>query len=670
MSVISSDREYVELVHPSVAKLRRTRYIRQNVLGQKLPVTLPLGLEGFEAEVNGLIQGDFSEQFKKRLALQRWHENGDILTYSDIEEAKTCVIEELRKPIEGPRYARVGLRLVEKNSNTLVLRFNPSLGKWNRLCLPADYSAGKLSPYHQLYAKAHGNPWRGTWLGWTHLCRFGVGETRVNSGTSVVFHTMSYTFWGDVSLYHGVVRYNCNWQHDKTNHKFSFEFYLDNDREESNPNLTDGQSDANEICVYDDDETIWSIYKAGTGSYDCSLSEDTSTVKRGASSLKVNITTGGAYAKFQIYRAYATPQDWSTKDFVCIWYYGANSGMSWDVCIKTVDNSWDYGAKLGTVTDNFTGWKRFVFPLRKYTKTGANDPDFTRVTWIIPITDIYPTGALTLYLDRIVVDVGQWVKVEVYVPDVLKNTSDGVKLYWWNPATSAYDLLPATFNPEKNGDPNWDGACIKVLSGYSFDDMYGTGAGEGEARFTFYGKGGRGDAVNHCWANSQDPNGNIVYSNNYGCKKRIGFAIKMPPEDFQDSSTYGISQCRLKLEVYYDKGETGAFGEATFEFENSLNTYYGLQNINKRYIVLFHNSEKRANFIILDNNTVGDGEPSLLELTADENENITKVKIGWAKEKTADLRYGLDLTDPSLDTNGDGIPDLIENVEAYVGGLS
>jgi hypothetical protein len=67
---------------------------------------------------------------------------------------------------------------------------------------------------------------------------------------------------------------------------------------------------------------------------------------------------------------------------------------------------------------------------------------------------------------------------------------------------------------------------------------------------------------------------------------------------------------------------------------------------------------------------VGDGLPSRLEVTADENEDIVKVVIGWASQKTGDLRYGLDLTDPTLDSDGDGIPDVIENIESYVGGLS
>ena len=124
MSVISSGKEYVELIHPSVIKARRQTYLKRGVLGEKLPLVIPLTLEGFEAEINGLIQGGFSEQFKKRLILQKWHENGEIVTYSDIEEAKTGVIEELRKPIEGPRYARVGIHFVEVNNDTLVLRWN------------------------------------------------------------------------------------------------------------------------------------------------------------------------------------------------------------------------------------------------------------------------------------------------------------------------------------------------------------------------------------------------------------------------------------------------------------------------------------------------------------------------------------------------------------------
>jgi hypothetical protein len=310
------------------------------------------------------------------------------------------------------------------------------------------------------------------------------------------------------------------------------------------------------------------------------------------------------------------------------------------------------------------GWRRHVLPLRTGDAQSPTAPDLSAIK-IIRIQINNPSAGAVFYLDRTLIDVGKWVKVEIFVPDYTKNASDSVKLYFWNPGASNW-ATPATFNGEQNSNPNWAGSNIYVLNGQNFDTLYGTG----QNKFTFYGKGGRGETVSHALSTAEDPNGTITYGSVYGCKKRIGFAIYMPPDDGRDSSTYGISQCKLKLEVYYDKGEFGFWGEATYEFENSTNTYYGLRNINKPYIALFHDAEKRANFIILPNITVGDGLPNRLEVTADENQNIVKVVIGWASQKTGDLRYGLDLTDPTLDSDGDGIPDVIENIENYAGGLS
>jgi len=651
MSVISSDKEYVELIHPSVAKLRRTRYIRQNVLGQKLPVTLPLGLEGFEAEVNGLIQGDFSEQFKKRLTLQKWHENGDIVTYSDIEEAKTCVIEELRKPIEGPRYARVGLRLVEKNSNTLVLRFNPSLGRWNRLCLPADYANDKLWEWNQKSVKEYGNPWRSPiYIVDKSLGK--IGQTLINSGSNVILISRDYLYF--TTIFNPLNRGAFNWSHDKNAHKISWEFYLDNDLEETNP-----------IVIYDDDETFWSIYRIGSGSYDVQISEETSNVCKGSSSLKMNIVSG-SYGWVGVQHIWTTGQNWSDKDFICLWIYGANSGSILSILL--------YGGGYAEyqLTDNWTGWRRLVIPLRKF--SNIQNINLSNIT-AIWVRYMNIQGTFTSYLDRTVIDVGQWVKVEVFIPDAGRKNNWNVALYSWDGSNwQLWASHPLIDNPTGTWYGSHTNANLYFLNGMRMCDiMLGRDPQsdwESQYGWRTYHSGLRGETkVGFRGAGVGVPL-DITYSNYYGCKKRVGFAIKMPPEDFQDSSTYGISQCKLKIEIYYDKGETGAWGEATYEFENSTNQYYGLQNINKKYIVLFHNSEKRANFIILDNNTVGDGEPNTLEVTADENQDITKVKIGWAKEKTADLRYGLDLTDPALDTNGNGIPDVIENVEAYVGGLS
>jgi len=654
MSIISTEKEYVELIHPSVVKARRQTYLKRGVLGEKLPLVIPVTLEGFEAEITGLIQGDFSEQFKKRLTLQKWHENGDTVTYQDIEEAKTGVIEELRKPIEGARYARVNVHFTEKNSNTLVLRWNPTLGKWNRLCIPSSSDSTRFT-WDPDYTKVGGNPWidrRGSWdfLSGRVSCFF------INNGDGMFLYPVNnygYPYGNPITSARNPVAASdiFNWQLDTVNHKFSFEFYLDNDNEEHSPNV-----------LYDDDETFWTVYNVGTGNVQTSLGEETVTVKKGTSSLKITATSG-TYAHVAFYHDFGVSQDWSGYDFLCLYIYGNNSGVQIKVFLLTTN--WDNYA-YWSMTDNWTGWKRIILPLRKPTGT-VGSYSLTSVKYI-EIWFLYPPLNTSWYIDRTLIDVGKWVKVECFVPDYIKDILDSVKLYFWNPNTNNW-AGPATFNGEKNTNPSWNGTYFVVLNGNNFEDFYGGGT-SGAAAFTFYGKAGRGETISHSWGSSLDPNGAITYSNYYGCKKRIGFAIKMPPDDGQDSSTYGISQCRLKLEVYYGIGDSGFWGEATYEFENSTNMYYGLQNIDKPYIVLWHSTEKRANFIILPNTTVGDGLPSRLEVTADENQNIVKVVLGWASQKTGDLRYGLDLTDPTLDSDGDGIPDVIENIESYVGGLS
>jgi hypothetical protein len=642
MSVISSGKEYVELIHPSVIKARRQTYLKRGVLGEKLSLVIPLTLEGFEAEINGLIQGDFSEQFKKRLMLQKWHENGEIVTYSDIEEAKTGVIEELRKPIEGPRYARVGIHFVEVNNDTLVLRWNPSLGKWNRMCLPNSNPKNVFTMWSQTRSRPYGSPWIG-YVYWYELNGV-VGSILINFGSGFYLHPTSPSYYNINATRMGLdpgTRGTINWQHDKVNHKFSYEFYIDNDNEEHNPNV-----------LYDDDESFWTVYQSGSGSCNITIGEETTIIRKGTSSLKI-ILGSGSYGLVGISHQFFPSVDWSSYDFLCLYWYGANSGISWNVSLLAPDwsNRFEY-----SFLDNWSGWRRIVIPLRAMSKIGS--PSLTNIAWII----IWCTAnSGTTYLDRTLIDVGKWVKCEVYVPDYLNQNVNNVKLYFWDKNSNTWGT--ALEAETEVGSFSWENSRIFYLSGHSGADIWGSGSD----KFNIFLKGKRGESKTG-YSGAEETT--ITYSNYYGCKSRIGFGLKMPPDDGQDSTTTGISQAKCKIEIYYDKGETGQWGEATFEFEDSTNVYYGLRRIEKKYILLFHGYEKRANFIILPNTVVGDGLPNRLEITADENTDITRVLIGWASKKTSDLRYGLDLTDPSLDSDNDGIPDLIENVESYVGGLS
>jgi len=337
---------------------------------------------------------------------------------------------------------------------------------------------------------------------------------------------------------------------DKSNDKFTCEFYIDNDREESNSSLTDGQSDSNEICLYDDTETFWGNYRGGTGSYSVTVSEELTEVTKGTSSTKIEISTGGTYRYLGVAHDYATLQDWSDKEFLCLYLYGRNTGATWTVRLVTV-TSGNYG--LWYITDNYSGWRRFVLPLND-PDSSSGTYDLTQVDQLQIFVDANVAGEGAYYLDRTVVDVGQWTKVEAYVPDDLNDGQRNVRLYAYKPSISDYDSTAFIEFDAEDNDPAYYRRKLSMhfLDGSTMDDVYGS------AEMSMYLKGVRNETESALVGNG----GDITYSSYYGCLKRIGFAIKMPPDDGQDSATDGISQCKIKLEVFYENnGRTTFYGD-------------------------------------------------------------------------------------------------------------
>ncbi|RLJ02965.1 MAG: hypothetical protein DRP11_02125 [Candidatus Aenigmatarchaeota archaeon] len=441
-----------------------------------------------------------------------------------------------RKPIKAP-YELV--YVATKDNDVFV--FKP-INKVTRMCLPADYANNKLYLWNQKRALEYANPWQGTYASDS---RFGfLGTTIINSGDSIVFHRKDN--YKEIDEIEPKLSYAWGWSHDKTNHKFSYEFYLNNNREESNPSLTDGQSDSNEACIYDDDESFWSIRRGGTGSYDIQLSEETVEVQKGNSSQKMEIITG-SYSWMGVQHTYASEQDWSGYDFLCFWIYGVNTGLTISVEIFAPDDqNWFYYQ----FTDNFNGWKRIVIPLRKFTASGS--PDWSKVT-MISIVYLSVDQTFTSYLDRIVVDVGQWVKVEVFVPDQLKVGSSirSWRVFSWDGSAWTTDGFLDVFDAGTQDNlSNCYSGNLYFLDGttqYDVTQDYRKGASA-----FLVGNRGETKSLEGSAENMDSDAGTITYSSYYGCLKRIGFAIKLPPDDGQDSSTNGISQCKLKLEVYYE----------------------------------------------------------------------------------------------------------------------
>jgi hypothetical protein len=152
-------------------------------------------------------------------------------------------------------------------------------------------------------------------------------------------------------------------------------------------------------------------------------------------------------------------------------------------------------------------------------------------------------------------------------------------------------------------------------------------------------------------------------SGKHGCRKRIVFVLGMPPEDYRDSASGGVSQAKIKLEVKY-----ASEGEATYEFEDSDNQYYGLRNISKKYLLLFRkDSQGPVDFIQLKNTSIGDGLPTYLAVKADHSEEIKEVQITLPSLADQSRKHwGQSTLDPTLDSDGDGILDAVEEVEGFV----
>jgi len=150
--------------------------------------------------------------------------------------------------------------------------------------------------------------------------------------------------------------------------------------------------------VYEDDEGFWSAENWGAGSVELTLGEETSTVKRGSSSLRME-AGAGAYAYWRIRHDYGSAQDWSGADYVGLWLYGAGSGETFHLDIHT---TLDVAYYRWSIVDDWVGWRRVVLPLGSADQT-VGSPSLSSVSSLtLGIDGADRTG--TWWLDRVVVD--------------------------------------------------------------------------------------------------------------------------------------------------------------------------------------------------------------------------------------------------------------------------
>ena len=339
---------------------------------------------------------------------------------------------------------------------------------------------------------------------------------------------------------------NHNFQLDRENKKFSFEFILVNELEE-----TDSFN-----CLWDDNQTsFWSIIVGGSGSLSYpTVADVTSPVKHGNNAYKISWDTTGTYGWIAINHDFDPPQDWSGYDFLCLWWYGDGSGHQIRIHLKSnIENN--YGA-YWDVNIDWNGWRRIILSLRKPTGEASGPLDLNNIKRIqIRVS----TGgfAKTWYLDRGGLDVGNWVKCEIQIPDNLKNGYHFPIAYSWD--GSAWKQWIQTL---KNA-PNLNVGELYTLNGENIFDIYGlTTDNDCGAAYTLKNKSETvtlDDVKDTDGVFRVDPDAYpFTYTQTYGCQKRIGFAIKMPPWTGCDDleSLFAINKVKLKIEIYYEKEKT------------------------------------------------------------------------------------------------------------------
>jgi hypothetical protein len=321
-----------------------------------------------------------------------------------------------------------------------------------------------------------------------------------------------------------------NFQLDRTNKKFSYEFLLVNELEETE----------NFNVLWDDDQTsFWSVSASGTGSLTApTLSDVASPSKRGNNCLKTVVGDGGTYGVAILYHNYNPSQDWSSYDFLAFWLYGANTGTTIQLWLRDTNINWS----RYDIVDDWTGWKRIVIPLRN--PDGYYGSDYTDLS-IINRIQIEFRSSGTWYIDRGGVD--NWTKIEIRIPDTLISSDYYIQVYQWNVEANSYSLV-CRWNDyaQSFGFPYF-------LDGSLGSDFYGSSLIRNSHGDYFQGQ--KGETKSGWFVASA---GSITYSLSYGCKQRIGYTIKMPPWTGSDdlSGKFAINKAKIKIEIYYDKEKT------------------------------------------------------------------------------------------------------------------
>jgi hypothetical protein len=166
-------------------------------------------------------------------------------------------------------------------------------------------------------------------------------------------------------------------------------------------NMEEADAEVLPLVIADDNQAaFWTPYQNIAGSYDITLSNDTTNKTSGSNALKSEVNAG-SYMYVGYKKDYgASYQNWSAKSKIRFAWYGANSGLTIYLRFYAPDasNRFDY-----TFVENFSGYKVFDLPYTAFTKTGnaAWNTIGIIIFWWQPAAI-----GVTRYFDRLVADIG------------------------------------------------------------------------------------------------------------------------------------------------------------------------------------------------------------------------------------------------------------------------
>lgn len=281
---------------------------------------------------------------------------------------------------------------------------------------------------------------------------------------------------------------------------------------------------------------------------------------------------------------------------------------------------------------------KFVLPILAPLSSTGQNPTFylggltSALTYFrIGIGSVVDASA-TVTISPISVDVPKSAYIELQTPDNLADSS--LTLQAWDgyayQTTGTYKL-DSTYSAVSTTTANW-----KLADGTKFDDCYGSGNGR-----SLFPKGASAET-------KAGSTGSITYSANKGTSKRIGFRVDLPPSD---GGRTNFNKCRIKSILSYAPDAENNYS-ASFDFADSTNTSYGLQNLSKPWIALYSPTDSLIDFYLFTH------RPQNLSFKRDETGTIYSISL---YPGAGSVYHGqIPFADLTLDTNSDTIPDCLE----------